>query len=130
MARSQAAEERQQLDVHVGRQLIAARTLMGLSQSDVGRLVGVTFQQVQKYERGTNRISASVLWTLAEKLNLPVTYFFEGLDEGTVRTPDFVFASLGKVGVEMADAFAKLSPKRQRLLLDLARSFASSDDSR
>lgn len=74
------------VDQHVGRQLRRRRTYLGLSQSDVAEALGVTFQQVQKYERGATRISASRLHILSEALEVPVSYFFAGLpgydDEG------------------------------------------------
>ncbi len=66
------------VDVHVGARL-RERKELGLSQIAVGQALGYTFQQVQKYERGTNRVSASALWTLAGLLEVEVGYFFEGL---------------------------------------------------
>ncbi len=68
------------IDVHVGKRLRLRRSLMGLSQEKLAELVGVTFQQIQKYERGTNRIGCSRLYRLAQVLQVPVSYFFEGLD--------------------------------------------------
>lgn len=70
----------QAVDRHVGAQLRLRRTLKGLSQEEVGLAVGVTFQQVQKYENGVNRISASRLWDFANLLDVPVNSFFEGLE--------------------------------------------------
>lgn len=67
------------IDRHVGRRLKLRRALMGLSQERLGLLLGVTFQQVQKYERGANRIGAGRLWQLARILNVPVGWFFEEL---------------------------------------------------
>ena len=73
------------VDIHVGKRLRQRRTLLGMSQEKLGELLGLTFQQVQKYERGTNRIGSSRLFRLACILEVPVTYFFEGLQEdGTV----------------------------------------------
>jgi len=69
------------IDVQVGRRLRAQRVLLGLSQEKLGDAVGLTFQQVQKYERGANRISASRLYELARALNIPVSYFFAELGE-------------------------------------------------
>lgn len=70
------------IDVHVGRRMRERRTLLGLSQSNLADKVGLTFQQIQKYERGTNRISASRLWQLGEVLGVPISWFFEELTEG------------------------------------------------
>ncbi len=71
------------IDVHVGNRLRLRRTLLGMSQQKVGEALGLTFQQVQKYERGTNRIGASRLWDLAGVLDCPVSFFFEEMDEKT-----------------------------------------------
>ncbi len=64
------------VDVHVGARLRVRRTLLGMSQTTLGDAIGLTFQQVQKYERGTNRISASRLFDLSRVLDVPVEYFF------------------------------------------------------
>jgi transcriptional regulator with XRE-family HTH domain len=68
------------IDLHVGAQARARRILLGLSQERLADGLGITFQQVQKYERGSNRISASRLYNMAELLDVPITYFFEGVD--------------------------------------------------
>ena len=67
------------IDVHVGKRVRARRTLMGLSQSKLGKAINTTFQQVQKYERGMNRISTSRLYQIAEVLDVPIPYFFDDL---------------------------------------------------
>ena len=66
------------VDVHVGKRLRLKRTIMGLSQESIGKAIGVTFQQIQKYERGINRMGASRLYDFAKALNVPVSYFFDG----------------------------------------------------
>lgn len=68
------------IDLYVGAQARARRILLGLSQEKLAEGLGITFQQVQKYERGSNRISASRLYNMAELLDVPITYFFEGVD--------------------------------------------------
>lgn len=68
-------------DVHVGRRVREARVAKGMSQTDLGNSLGVSFQQVQKYEKGTNRIGASRLLQTSKSLSVPVEYFFDGLDE-------------------------------------------------
>ncbi|MGQ9367407.1 helix-turn-helix domain-containing protein [Azospirillum sp. ST 5-10] len=70
------------IDVHVGARLRLRRTLLGLSQEKLGEAVGITFQQLQKYERGSNRISASRLFNLAQVLNVPVSFFFDDMGPG------------------------------------------------
>jgi len=72
------------IDKHVGMRLRNRRALMGLSQEKLADVVDVTFQQVQKYERGTNRISASRLYTFSKYLGVSLDYFYEGLDEDVV----------------------------------------------
>lgn len=67
------------VDKYIGQRLRLRRTLLGLSQTDVGKAVGITFQQVQKYERGANRISASRLWDLSQALGVPPSWFFEDM---------------------------------------------------
>lgn len=70
------------VDIHVGDKLRLMRTLRGLSQTELAGKVGLTFQQVQKYESGANRISASRLWEIAEALDTPIGFFFDGLRDG------------------------------------------------
>ena len=67
------------VDVHVGARLRVCRTLLGMSQTDLGDALGLTFQQVQKYERGANRISASRLFDLSRVLDVPLEYFFDDM---------------------------------------------------
>ncbi|RJF85029.1 XRE family transcriptional regulator [Azospirillum cavernae] len=67
------------IDIHVGARLRLRRTLLGLSQEKLGEAVGITFQQLQKYERGSNRISASRLYNLSQVLGVPVSYFFDDM---------------------------------------------------
>lgn len=69
-------------DVYVGRRVREARVAKGMSQTDLGDQLSVSFQQVQKYEKGTNRIGASRLLQTAQALNVPVEYFFDGIDGG------------------------------------------------
>lgn len=67
------------IDIHVGARLRLRRTLLGLSQEKLGEAVGITFQQLQKYERGSNRISASRLFNLSQVLGVPVNFFFDDM---------------------------------------------------
>lgn len=71
---------KQDVDSYVGKRLRLRRTMMGLSQEAVAKAVGITFQQVQKYEKGTNAMNAGRLFEFARFMNVPVAYFFEGLD--------------------------------------------------
>jgi transcriptional regulator with XRE-family HTH domain len=71
------------VDTHVGSRLRQRRALLGMSQTDLGNAVGLTFQQVQKYERGFNRISSSRLFEFAKVLDVPVEHFFDGMAPST-----------------------------------------------
>jgi transcriptional regulator with XRE-family HTH domain len=73
------------IDLHLGRRLRRRRRLLGLTQQQLAVQVGVRFQQIQKYECGANRISAARLWELAEALETPITYFYDGLAETLER---------------------------------------------
>jgi transcriptional regulator with XRE-family HTH domain len=68
------------IDLHVGKEMRVFRTLKGMSQERLARELGVTFQQIQKYERGSNRVSASMLYRAAQALKVPISAFFEGLE--------------------------------------------------
>ena len=73
------------IDLHVGARIRMRRRLLGVSQERLAEALGLTFQQVQKYERGANRVSASKLYEIARTLQTPVTYFFDGLaDAGEI----------------------------------------------
>lgn len=108
------------VDVYVGQQVRAHREAAGLTQSDLGKAVGVTFQQVQKYERGANRISASMLSRIADTLNTTESVFFPSRDR--VSAP--AIGDMRGFG-DLARLYAAISPARQRLLVRLARDFAS-----
>lgn len=72
---------RDELDAEIGRRLREARIVRGMSQTDLGDALGITFQQIQKYEKGLNRIGSGRLFKISRILQLPVTYFYDGLDE-------------------------------------------------
>ncbi len=75
---------RRDIDTHVGKRLRLQRTIMGLSQEAVAKAVGITFQQVQKYEKGTNAMNTTRIFEFAQFMNVPVSYFFEGLEQPRV----------------------------------------------
>src|SRR5271167_338794 len=70
------------IDVHVGQRIRQRRTLLGMSQEKLAEAIGLTFQQVQKYERGSNRVSSSRLFDLTRVLDVPISYFFEDMETG------------------------------------------------
>lgn len=107
--------------------------MMGLSQTQVADALGITFQQIQKYERGANRISASKLYDAAKLLQAPVSYFFEGLentdggiDDGFAqRMTEFVSTP---EGLELASLFPRLSDRRlRRRVVDLVRAMVDDE---
>lgn len=73
------------VDVHVGSRVRLRRTLLGMSQEKLGKAVSLTFQQIQKYERGANRIGSSRLYQLAKILDVPISFFFDGIEERLKR---------------------------------------------
>jgi transcriptional regulator with XRE-family HTH domain len=73
------------VDIHVGSKIREARKMRGLSQTALGRRLGLSFQQIQKYESGANRVGASRLWTLSNELKVPLDSFFEGIDDRPTR---------------------------------------------
>ena len=76
------------VDLHVGGRIRMRRRILGVSQEKLAEALGLTFQQVQKYERGANRVSASKLYEIAKTLQAPITYFFEGLADPVSSDPD------------------------------------------
>jgi transcriptional regulator with XRE-family HTH domain len=78
------------VDVHVGGRVRACRTLIGMSQTELGKRVGLTFQQIQNYEKGMHRISASRLWQFSLILGQPISWFFEGIGERKRKVEDFL----------------------------------------
>jgi transcriptional regulator with XRE-family HTH domain len=73
------------VDIEVGRKIRLRRAVVGLSQEALGEAIGVTFQQIQKYERGLNRVSSSSLFQFAKALSVPISYFFEDVDKSVVK---------------------------------------------
>jgi len=106
------------VDVHVGRKVVEVRKRQGLTQSDLAKATGVTFQQVQKYERGTNRISASRLHQIAAFLGEPVSSFFP-TDPDAVEPDD---APRSRQAIEIAQLAPKLKLADQKTVLALMRS--------
>jgi transcriptional regulator with XRE-family HTH domain len=112
------------IDKHVGAQMRRRRIMMGLTQQQLADLIGVTYQQAHKYERGINRISAGRLFEIAQVLGVPVNHFYEGLD-----TPEQPASSpRQRMSLELARNFALITNTRhQEALTYLARALASAD---
>ena len=125
------------IDVHVGTRIRMRRQFTGMSQEKLGELLGITFQQVQKYEKGSNRISASRLYLTAKVLGVPVQFFFEDIpgieNRGGFSEPreeDTVLSSLMNAeGVVLAKAFREAdSTGKRKLIATIARLIAESKD--
>jgi len=109
------------IDMHVGKRVRLRRTLLGMSQEQLGAELNITFQQVQKYERGANRISASRLWDISQILDVPISYFFDDMSENTMRSsPRWV--SRGDVMDAMTSQPLK-DPMARRETLELVRAY-------
>jgi transcriptional regulator with XRE-family HTH domain len=118
-------------DLHVGKRVRMRRMMLGLSQTQLGDALGITFQQVQKYERGTNRISASRLQRTADVLQVPVPFFFEGLPDGAgapgvTPPPPYLFEFLTSLdGVSLTKAFMRIpNASLRRSIVNLVVSIA------
>ena len=125
------------VDAHVGKRLRLRRTTMGLSQEAAAKAVGITFQQVQKYEKGANAMNANRLYAFAQFMNVPVAYFFEGLDHPQSADSAMGFAEEGekfshairtvsdRESLELMKAFKRIKEQvvRKRLS-DLVRAIA------
>ena len=103
------------VDIHVGSRVRLRRTLLGMSQEKLGTAVGLTFQQIQKYERGANRIGSSRLFQFAQVLDVPVSFFFEDMPEEIARSQPG--ASLNASESFQQDQFAR------RETLELVRAY-------
>jgi transcriptional regulator with XRE-family HTH domain len=114
------------VDIHVGQRLKARRLLVGLTQTDLATRVDISFQQIQKYELGRNRVSASKLWGIAQILGVQVGYFFDGLTgsdvEGWAGPSQDVMAD--KEVIAMVRAFVAIPEVQRQSVLSLAKSLA------
>jgi transcriptional regulator with XRE-family HTH domain len=115
-----------EIDVHLGRRLRRRRRLLGLTQQELADACGVRFQQIQKYECAANRMSAGRLWQLAEVLEVPVSYFYDGFAEARAealsRAEDGGEIFARKETRDLVHAYYQLGERPRRRLLDLAKS--------
>ena len=123
------------IDIHVGGRIRLRRNMLGMSQEKLGENLGITFQQIQKYEKGTNRVGASRLQAIASILEVPVAFFFEdapgksaqGLAEenSTTYVVDFLSST---EGLQLNRAFVRIAdPKVRRKLIELIRTLANEE---
>jgi transcriptional regulator with XRE-family HTH domain len=127
------------IDIHVGSRIRLRRNMLGMSQEKLGESLGITFQQIQKYEKGTNRVGASRLQAIASILNVPVAFFFEdapgheagtagGLaeDSSTTYVVDFLNSP---EGLQLNRAFVRISDaKIRRKVVELVKALAADDE--
>ena len=123
------------IDVHVGLQVRLRRKELKISQEKLAEALGLTFQQVQKYERGANRISASKLYEIARALQVPIGWFFEGLSDtvgleggAAGEAPSGHTFLMTQEGIDLANLFPKIQHRRiRRRLVDLVRAMIEDD---
>ena len=110
-----------EIDMHVGKRVRLRRTLLGMSQGQLGAKLNVTFQQVKKYERGANRISASRLWDISQIFDVPISYFFDDIFDATMRSsPRWI--SRGD-SADVLNGEQIKDPMAQRGTLELVRTY-------
>ena len=114
------------VDVHVGKRIRHRRWMVGMTQQQLAEKVGIKFQQIQKYETGMNRVSASRLWDIAEAVDVPVSFFFEGIDDDAVAAagsssmiPGDIMAD--KEALELVRSYYSIPENQRRRLFELAR---------
>ena len=115
------------VDVHVGKRVRHSRWLVGMTQQQLAEKVGIKFQQIQKYETGMNRVSASRLWDIAAALTIPVSFFFEGLGETQDANDAVTQGNVpldilnDKEALELVRSYYAIPETQRRRLFDLAR---------
>ena len=111
------------VDKHVGQRIRHRRWLVGMTQQQLAEKVGIKFQQIQKYETGANRVSASRLWDIAEALDVDVAFFFEGIDAEAERVASGVPADLmgDKEALDLIRSYYAIPENQRRHLFELAR---------
>jgi transcriptional regulator with XRE-family HTH domain len=112
------------VDVHVGKRIRHRRWMNGTTQQQLAEKVGIKFQQIQKYETGMNRVSASRLWDIAASLGVPISFFFEGIDaatstESVTDMPGDILSD--REALELLRSYYSIPENQRRRLFDLAR---------
>ena len=110
------------VDVHVGKRIRHRRWMIGVTQQQLAERVGIKFQQIQKYETGMNRVSASRLWDIAEALQVPVSFFFEGLDAASKAQQTQASDLMSdKEALELVRSYYAIPETQRKRLFELAR---------
>lgn len=113
------------IDVHVGNRIRLRRTLLGLSQEKLASLLGLTFQQVQKYERGMNRVGASRLWDIGKVLEVPIGFFYEDMDKEVANQSPRMFSIPDSTPAELAEdnETIDLDPMHRQETIELVKAY-------
>ena len=115
------------IDVHVGNRIRLRRNVLGWSQEKMAKMLGLTFQQVQKYERGNNRVSASRLWDIGNVLNVPIGFFFEDMEKSVAQQSPRTFSSddaqSGILMFREDNLEIDMDPMKRRETLELVNSY-------
>ncbi|MBL4800741.1 MAG: helix-turn-helix transcriptional regulator [Emcibacter sp.] len=113
------------VDIHVGSRVRLRRTLLGMSQDKLGKALSLTFQQIQKYERGANRIGSSKLYKLSQVLDVPVSFFFDDMPEEITGHPNNkprdIFNFSTRKNLELMRDFSHLTPHQKKSVHDIVR---------
>ncbi|RCW88798.1 helix-turn-helix domain-containing protein [Paracoccus lutimaris] len=109
------------VDVHVGKRIRHRRWMIGMTQQQLAEKVGIKFQQIQKYETGMNRVSASRLWDIAQAVEVPVSFFFEGLDDGHLHDAVEGDILADKEALQLVRAYYAMPEAQRRQIFELAR---------
>ncbi len=111
------------VDVHVGKRIRHRRWMVGMTQQQLAEKVGIKFQQIQKYETGMNRVSASRLWDISEALDVKVGFFFDGLSEGVDEQQNDLPADIlaDKEALELVRSYYAIPETQRKRLFELAR---------
>ncbi len=109
------------VDAHVGKRIRHRRWMIGMTQQQLADKVGIKFQQIQKYETGMNRVSASRLWDISDALGVTIAFFFEGLSEGEQVAHGAADMMADKEALELVRSYYAIPEAQRRRLFDLAR---------
>ena len=118
------SEMKHPVDVHVGKRVRHRRWMVGMTQQQLAEKVGIKFQQIQKYETGMNRISASRLWDIADALTVPVSFFFDGLEGAAAHNSDGIVPGdilADKEALELVRSYYAIPEHQRKRLFELAR---------
>lgn len=114
-------------DIHIGRKIRERRVSVGMSQSALADRLGITFQQVQKYESGANRVGGSRLWDISKALEVPVSHFFEGLQSASGKAVGSEEPPLSRQSLELARAINGIPESELKSqIVKLVKTFAKS----